>query len=652
MKPRKAEFEESPESLWQVCRLLVLLLLLLWGASLVRPAGAYPFEGAVWTSILAVLAFICAWLEGQLNLCLHERLRIVGPAALFTGWVFLRWGLSGFPSVGVENCITLLTWIAWLYVGLQLSSFASEVLSKKGTPPEQTRRAITLALCYSLGVAGALSSVHGLFQYFVLYDIRLRELLESIGQRTPTALEMGLIHHFKLKRVASVWGDPNAFGCFSALALCGWMYVWQKARDYSTARIIRFVAGGGFLICIAGILVSGSRGAVLDAAIGLTVLGVRGLFPFRGRFFVAAAFVLCVTCLQTPTSAQKEGTTDTQPLAVSSWWRRSDTIRERVHYATVGWKLIQRSPIIGMAPGSVEVYFGELKPPEARESKYLHNWLFQITAELGLVGLGLYIAFLVLLFRSLLRGGRWRDSDVRVFLAMLSLFVFDSSIELSFNQRELMMTFGVLCGLAISVSTMHPSFAAASRHSAHATFLIGIAIGATLSLIAVPRYLALGCKELAEDLVSQGETEKALRYVEHALKWQPRDPSLWTLRGYISQEKGALDEAETFTQRALTLNPRSASIHDRLAQLREIRGDIKNAESLVRRALELYPSHPDYWHHLALLLEKQGRLPEALAAARNALRYSYLSHERDAELVRRLETVVQHTPLGAKREVR
>lgn len=623
----------------RMTRSLGTLALLLWATSCYKQSLPYPFLGTVWAGVLALLCFVTGWLVliDFVPIPLDKR-PLIGACA-FTLWMTARWIADGSPVVGIENVITVLTWCAWLFVATHLASLTRVVVGSHSQ--RSAKSAVLFFPLLALGILAGLFALHAILQYFVLYDRQLAELRASIGNRAATPLEMGLIHHFQLKRVASVWGDPNAFGCFCALGLGAAYFLWREAKAISRPLFPRSLAGAIALVCGIGILLSGSRGALLDVLVLLIIIVASHRWTQPRR--IAAVSLGIILCALSSASSPAD---QTQPMA-SSWWRRSDTIRERIHYAEIGWKIFLSAPVVGAGPGSVEKYYGRLKPAEARESKFLHNWLLQIAAETGIIGVLLYCATILSLLKAVVSLRKESPSSMSILAALIVTFLVDSFFELSFNQRELMATFGLLGGLGVGAAPAPPATREDNQRGGRwLLVLMSFTLGLLLALVAVPRSLANGFRQLAESKLEARDFTGSEEVLRRALQWSRKDPASLALYGELLRQMNDFSGAEQSFRHALQSAPWSAVIRLQLADTLKSLGKFDEAEKLLRAAIALYPTKAEYWHELALFLESRGRLPEALEAAEKACQFSYLYPERDQALKRRLKEKLQAKSLA------
>ena len=90
-------------------------------------------------------------------------------------------------------------------------------------------------------------------------------------------------------------------------------------------------------------------------------------------------------------------------FAPGNFWSRTETISSfrtdasamgRVHAWTVASRISADRPLLGVGAGSFRVAWPQYAPPEARRAFEAHNVFLQIIAELGWVGLFLYLGFI------------------------------------------------------------------------------------------------------------------------------------------------------------------------------------------------------------------------------------------------------------------
>ena len=193
-----------------------------------------------------------------------------------------------------------------------------------------------------------------------------------------------------LTRFGGSVGEPNEFAALVGAAL---MLAAALAAAAVRAPALRLAAIGSAGLCTATMFLSLSRAALVALASGLLVA-----VAVAGRYRGAAAVVAVVIGVS--------GVTYFAVLAPPE-------SRERVTYAeggsgrtdiwTVGWRMVEDEPLRGIGAGNFQttsVHYllepGAIERDEfiVDQPKVAHNIYLQVLAELGVVGLALFLAIL------------------------------------------------------------------------------------------------------------------------------------------------------------------------------------------------------------------------------------------------------------------
>ena len=254
---------------------------------------------------------------------------------------------------------------------------------------------------------------------------------------------------------------PTQTGLWAAVALSFWLIlVVSSTLAHAAMLLVPTMIGGLSLVwsatraSIIGLMVElllanlvlalTSRGwlrrALVRCVVGLAILG--GAWVFAG------------TTLQTKveqavkeTRASMQGNvTATAEIRLAMW-----------KMALAGWK---RAPITGVGMGgipSIAVTTDVTNPDvDMHKITMIHSTYIQILTETGLIGLGLFAAFMALLFRDVLRSVWERPMLVASFGALVVWFVaaaFDG-----YQQSGGFLTVGaILIPLALSATTERPT---------------------------------------------------------------------------------------------------------------------------------------------------------------------------------------------------
>lgn len=605
--------------------LLGLLIIVLMVVQFRYQPLSYPAVGVLLLPFLAltgILLTLNAWkkklLDWPMPACLV-------PVLLFMVYALGRWVARGMDYRGAEVIGTLLWSAAWLTVGL--------FLRKQPAAREAAPRMVLAAL--SLG--GLCCGLHAAWQYFVVYDQSYRELLASIGNRPMDRTDLALLYHLKLKRVASIFGDPNALATFCAVAIAASLEVFSWRQHWLRAVAVMSIAAA-----LVAIYFSGSRGGVLDAvAVFVAYLALWKVPAMRVPRARGAAFALAVGALLTMRLASADTATTATANPPEAWQWRSSTITERVRYLQVGAQMVKMNPLFGLGPGSVDQYFGRLKTPDARETKFLHNWVMQIAAEFGLVGLALFVIFVGMLLWQIHRQRLYQYPELRCLVVIFLLYLGDALVQITWNQRELMSLFGLVVGMLIA--ELPPGrralFGVRSRRGAALatmTILLGLE---GLYLLSKTE------KQLAADATYAGDLDSATRHWNKALQWKPADPAPYAALAYNALQMGNVELATRTIDKALQLQPDSASLNAQAGEIAAAGGNAEAAGVYLQRALIYNPYSPDYNYAMAEYLVAHGERTNAIPFAKRAVETSYIE-ENTARYQQLLDSLTTSTQAG------
>ncbi|HVE87844.1 MAG TPA: O-antigen ligase family protein [Myxococcales bacterium] len=266
-----------------------------------------------------------------------------GALILFSALTLASSAWSIFPAgtrvLGVE-CLK--------YVGIYLT-----VVNLARTP---RRLAI---LCGALVLASMVTSVGALRWYFA-------------GQ--------GLVEGYRARWVG-LYADPNRMAMTLGLVVpLGLAFASRKAMAWP----MRALSMASVALAVAAIVVSYSRGGFAGLAVAAGFWVVRERRFDRTLVVALAAATLLV-------------------MAPSSYWSRAGSVsgfREdasamgRVHAWTVASRINADRPLLGTGAGTFRLAWPRYAPPEARRAYEAHNVFLQVLAELGWVGLLLFLGFI------------------------------------------------------------------------------------------------------------------------------------------------------------------------------------------------------------------------------------------------------------------
>lgn len=197
--------------------------------------------------------------------------------------------------------------------------------------------------------------------------------------------------------------DANDFATFVVTAMPFGLYLLHAGRRLTT----RWLAAIGLVVLALGFVWSGSRGGfiALSAVAGFIVLRYTAI-PLRWRLSATAlvAIVLLTTASDQYWQQMATITSDTD------YNQTSESGRLQIWSRGIGYML--QNPVFGLGPLNFQVAEGTLSPLAERQQYGIgvrwnapHNSFVQIGAELGVVGLAIYAAFIISAFVALRRSG-------------------------------------------------------------------------------------------------------------------------------------------------------------------------------------------------------------------------------------------------------
>jgi probable O-glycosylation ligase (exosortase A-associated) len=196
--------------------------------------------------------------------------------------------------------------------------------------------------------------------------------------------------------------DNNGAGLMLAMGVPLCLFVWEGMERWWRWIFVALVP-----LLIHAVLLSFSRGAMVS------LLAASPLFYLRSRHkrqLLIGALFLFLSLL--PRMAGKE---IRDRFFSIEQYDKDESVQGRVSSWQVAWDIAKDYPIEGIGLRNASVYAHEYNP-EAKD-RTIHSQYLQILADTGFVGLGLYLAALILVWRSTRRVERatqsWANLDQR-----------------------------------------------------------------------------------------------------------------------------------------------------------------------------------------------------------------------------------------------
>lgn len=200
-------------------------------------------------------------------------------------------------------------------------------------------------------------------------------------------LERGRVHGV----VGGMFEDPNdlALSLITMVPLIYWMIQTRVTRS---GRLFHMAL---MVVVVCGIVATQSRGGFI-ALLGVALMIVRGSRKKMVAVLIGAIIAVAVIW------AMQRGAFDR--FSTITNYQSEETAQIRMHMWKAGVRMFADHPILGVGAGMFSVAYGQdYKDPSFAYNTWwtAHNSLIQVGAEMGLLGLLLWIGFAVSGFSSL-----------------------------------------------------------------------------------------------------------------------------------------------------------------------------------------------------------------------------------------------------------
>jgi putative inorganic carbon (hco3(-)) transporter len=192
-----------------------------------------------------------------------------------------------------------------------------------------------------------------------------------------------------MSRLAGAPGDivnPNGLGYIVASALPFMHYFAMSQRRWT----VKVAYAGVLLALLYGLFLTGSRSAVLAVMIDVLIIAWRSKYRATVLSLIVVGMLVAVNFM----SADQ---LDRYESIVSSHTRSSKTAHGRIAAMFQDFELGLERPVFGFGLGTSKEANWNIK----HDRFIAHNMYAEVLIELGLVGLGIFIAFLVAIGRCI-----------------------------------------------------------------------------------------------------------------------------------------------------------------------------------------------------------------------------------------------------------
>ncbi len=430
-----------------------------------------------------------------------------------------------------------------------------------------------------------------------------------------------------------------------ALAIAFWSrfkVIWRLVAAYIT------------LVCLAGILLSGSRGGFISFVAGLAVLGALTLIRLRVvlrvsvlRPILAAVAVILLASATVVIAVKQSSLLQNRAKLIFD----VTDVRPRLWVAATEQARI--SPVVGTGAGTY-LYFGRKfrQPNVDRDPIHVHNDYLELLAEFGIVGAGLALFFVVAHlsggargFRALCQRGEIHPrglSNAAALnigaLASVAAYLVHSCVDFNLHIPENALLLAAVGGILAnpSIDTDERALRASGTRSRRFTpRIILVVIGMILAGVTLPKlvgewyaertrfalsdrelleasrlaregiehqtrnpylYFYLGeanwdqARKLKNPVIGRSFAEAAVAAYQDSLKVFPQDSRTLLQAGWVMARLGRYDEAGLMFDHAVAWDPRNAMIRIYQGHFLRLKGDNAAAAEAYRTALAMGPN--------------------------------------------------------------
>jgi len=223
-------------------------------------------------------------------------------------------------------------------------------------------------------------------------------------------------------RISGTIGDPNEL---AALLVAGTAFAVVMTVISRDSPALRVAAGSATLLFLFGIFYTVSRGGLVALSVAIVAACLMA-----GRYRVQATVLGVVTALFVVVYFASFAGVDARDrvTTVQGGSGRTDIWK-------VGWRMVEDKPVLGVGSGNFNVssiHYLLVSPGAIERDEFIidkpkvaHNSYLQVLAELGIVGLALFLTILGFSIACALKAARWfgRAGDTQMEIAARGMVV-------------------------------------------------------------------------------------------------------------------------------------------------------------------------------------------------------------------------------------
>lgn len=322
-------------------------------------------------------------------------------------------------------------------------------------------------------------------------------------------------------------------------------------------------------------------------------------------------------------------------------------------------KIIRDYPFLGKGFGSFALIYPRYKFLQANEVRYAHNWFLQLAAETGILGLGIFMAFLYFLIlpntrriKKILFQNNWKENGspwLEVgFFGSLLFFLLHNLLDFDSYIPEIAITWWIIAGLLIFHSHREEVVLGTGEEISKSgkgklsdvpeekygwQNGIGRWVKNIIVMVLILSLIIWSALDyLSQHYFQRGEIffdvdiDYSISQLELSIKFMPIQASALAYLGSAYNRKAVKKEKENWLskaiicyQRAVHLEPTVASFHHVLGWLYWRQRNLFSALIEFQKTVENYPTLGKYHTSLGQAYEALGDQAQALQEYEQAL---------------------------------
>jgi O-antigen ligase/tetratricopeptide (TPR) repeat protein len=410
------------------------------------------------------------------------------------------------------------------------------------------------------------------------------------------------------------------------------------------------------LLLLAGAAATGTRSALIGLATGgvalVGLVWLRNSNPRARTLSVAAAAIasvaVAVLLTLTPVGARLlqsgSGAADSDQVAQLDL----ASLDVRAVLYQVAADVVREKPLLGYGPDNFVVgmtrYRPEHGPDEARLAYATspHSWVAQIAVGTGLIGLGTFVAIVIVAFALTARSGFGAVTVGSATALVAYLGTGLTSVNDVGSEWLIWVSFGLIAVSTATASNGTQNLTRAERssvdkgrrgsarvaQSAYALAGICVVAGVALAVTTVAAFDASRAAWRSQDARLVGRASDATAEAVSATSDDPGRAEYWQKLGlaYVADVKWR--DAAKALERAVALAPWDVRYSDDLAQTQLVLANDGDAAAraravqLVNDTVRRDPNYPDAQFTRALVMQFVGNIPEGIRSIERALTLS------------------------------